>query len=158
MPDPDHAKCLLDLPEPRNGKEQQRIAGLFAYYAQWISRHSDKVKPLIHSTSFPLRDEALSSFQALKKKLAEVSLGVMNEDIPFVVETDTSDIAVSATLNQIARHVAFYSRSLNKSELNLSSVGKEATAIVEAVRKWSHLLTAAPDLGGAQGPPPCSCV
>ena len=37
--------------------------------------------------------------------------------------------------------VAFYSRSLNRSALNLSSVEKEATAIAEAVRKWSHLLT-----------------
>jgi len=69
-----------------------------------------------------------------------VSLGVINEDDPFVVETDASDTAVSATLNQSGRPVAFFSRSLNKSELHMASVEKEATAIVEAVRKWSHLL------------------
>jgi len=69
-----------------------------------------------------------------------VSLGVINEDDPFVVETDASDIAVSATLNQSGRPVAFFSRSLNKRELHMASVEKEATAIVEAVRKWSHLL------------------
>jgi len=49
------------------------------------------VKPLIHNTSFPLKDEALSWFQALKNELAEVSLGVINEDIPFVVEIDASE-------------------------------------------------------------------
>jgi len=114
MPDPDRVKCLLNLPEPRNGKEQQRIAGLFVYYAQWISRYSDEVKRLIHNTSFPLKDEAMSSFQALKKELAEVSLSVINEDIPFAVETDASDIAVSSTFNQNGRSVSFYSRSLNK--------------------------------------------
>jgi len=70
-----------------------------------------------------------------------VSLGVINQDILFVAETDVSHIAVSATLNQNGRPVALYSRSLNKSDLNLSSVEKEATAIVETVRKWSHLLT-----------------
>jgi len=70
-----------------------------------------------------------------------VSLGVINEDIFFIVETDVSHIAVSATLNQTGRPVALYSRSLSKIDLNLSSVEKEATAIVETVRKWSHLLT-----------------
>ena len=35
----------------------------------------------------------------------------------------------------------FYSISLSKCEQAHSSVEKEATAIVEAVRKWSHLLT-----------------
>jgi len=69
-----------------------------------------------------------------------VSLGVINEDDPFVVETDASDTAVSATLNQSGRPIACFSRSLNKSELHMASVEKEATAIVEAVGKWSHLL------------------
>ena len=50
-------------------------------------------------------------------------------------------MAVSATLNQNGKPVAFYSRSLSKCEQAHSSVEKEATAIVEAVRKWSHLLT-----------------
>ena len=59
----------------------------------------------------------------------------------MVVETDASDVAVSATLNQNGKPVAFYSRSLSKCEQAHSSVEKEATAIVEAVRKWSHLLT-----------------
>ena len=49
-------------------------------------------------------------------------------------------MAVSATLNQNGKPVAFYSRSLSKCEQTHSSVKKEATAIVEAVRKWSHLL------------------
>ena len=53
----------------------------------------------------------------------------------FVVETDASNVAVSATLNQNSRPVAFYSRTLNRSELAQSSVEKEATAVIEAVRK-----------------------
>ena len=58
-----------------------------------------------------------------------------------MVETDASDVTISTTLNQNSRPIAFYSRSLNRNELKQSSVKKEATAITEAVRHWSHLLT-----------------
>ena len=68
----------------------------------------------------------------LKSELATVTLGVINEDVPFVVETDASNVALSATLNQNNKPVAFFSRSINKSEVKQSSVEKEAAAIVEA--------------------------
>ena len=71
----------------------------------------------------------MQSFNALKFKLAKVSLRVINENLSFVIETDASDVAVSATLNQNGRLVAFYSRSLSKTELRNSSVEKEALAI-----------------------------
>ena len=140
QPDPKRVKTLQELPPPKNHKEQQRIIGLFADYAQWISQYSDKIKPLITNNVFPLTNEVLASFLRLKSELVNVSLGVIDENAPFVLETDASNVAVSATLNQNGRPVAFYSRSLNKSELAQSSIEKEATAIVEAVRKWSYLL------------------
>ena len=59
----------------------------------------------------------------------------------FQVETDASDHTLSATLNKKRRPVAFFSRTLTGPELKRSSVEKEATAIVEAVRKWKHYLT-----------------
>jgi len=60
----------------------------------------------------------------------------------WTLETDASDNAISATMNQQGDHpVAFFSRMLNKRELHYSSVEKEALAIIEAVRKWAHFLT-----------------
>ena len=139
-PNPERVKALQDLPPPKNTKEQLRVVGLFAYYAQWIERYSDKVKPLVSNTSFPLTENAMHAFEILKSELIDVSLMVINDKFPFVVETDASNVAISATLNQNGRPVAFYSRSLNKSEQTQASVEKEALAIVEAVRKWSHYL------------------
>ena len=118
--------------------------GLFAYYAQWISYYSDKIKPLVINRVFPLKDQALSSFVNLKSELADVTLGVINEKDPLTVETDASDVAISATLNQNNKPVAFWSRSLRRNKLTQSSVEKEAMAIVEAVRKWSHRLSRKP--------------
>ena len=137
QPDPERVKTLQELPSPKNHKEQQRVIGLFAYYAQWIAQYSDKIV----NTIFPLRNEALSSFKNLKSELINVSMGVIDENAVFFVETDASNVAVSATLNQNGKPVAVYSRSLSKSEQTQSSVEKEATEIVEAIRKWNHLPT-----------------
>jgi len=43
-------------------------------------------------------------------------------------------------LNQGGRPAAFMSRSLSGSELHHPAMEKEATAIIEAVRKWNHFL------------------
>ena len=65
-----------------------------------------------------------------------MSLQAVDESLPFVVECDASDMAISATLNQRWRPV-----KVDKStELHYSSVEKEATAIIEVVRNWRHFL------------------
>ena len=76
----------------------------------------------------------------MKQNIASATLKSFGENKTFVVETDTSDVAISASLNQEGKHVAFFSRTLNYSEMRYSSVEKEAYAIVEAVHKWRHLL------------------
>ena len=64
----------------------------------------------------------------------------IDEGIPFVVECDASETTLSSTLNQGSRPVAFMSRTLLGSEMHYPHVEKEATAILETVRKWEHLL------------------
>ena len=64
----------------------------------------------------------------------------IDDNAPFTVECDASEVAISATLNQSGRPVAFFSRTLSKSEAHYPAVEKEALAIIEAIRKWSHLL------------------
>jgi len=74
------------------------------------------------------------------KRLLAATLWVIDEDLLFVVETDASENAISASLNKGKRPVSFFTRMLIKCELRQSSVEKEASAIVEAVRKWTHYL------------------
>ena len=114
---------------------------MFSYHAQWLPKFSEKIKPLINATAFPLPNEVLLALKTLKNDLAIATLSVIDEQLPFVIETDASDNAILASLNQHNRSVAFFSRMLSKSEKHHSSVEKEASAIVEAVRKWSHCLS-----------------
>ena len=131
---------MLGLPLPNNAKSLKRMLGLFAYNAKWGTNYSDKIVRLKSVTSFPLSLEAVKDFKSLKQDIANASLQALDENASFVVECDASDAAVAATLNQAGRAVAFVSRTLRGSERRYPAVEKEATAIVEAIRKWEHLL------------------
>lgn len=140
-PDPERLQPLLELPLPHDMKSLRRVVGLFSYYSQWIVKFSDKIAPLAHSTSFPVSSAAQKAFDDLKKEIANSVVNSIDESLPYTVETDASDVAIAATLNQAGRPVAFFSRMLNQSEKKQSAVEKEAHAIVEAVRKWKHYLS-----------------
>ena len=140
-PDPERLRPLRDLPIPHDSKSLNRCMGLFSYYSQWIPEYSDRIKPITSCKSFPLSQKAIQAFQNLKKMVEEALVGAIDESVPFEVETDASEVALAATLNQNGKPVAFFSRTLQGSELKHASVEKEAQAIIEAVRHWRHFLT-----------------
>ena len=140
-PDPNRLKPLLDLPPPRDMRALKRVMGFFAHYSKWIQGFSKKIKPLSQSKEFPLSMNALKAFQQLKEDVAKSVVVAIDESKTFQVETDASDTAIAATLNQDGRPVAFYNRGLKGLELTQASIEKEALAIVEAVREWRRYLT-----------------
>ena len=140
QPDPERLKPLMDLPSPMDLPSLRRITGMFSYYSKWIRNYSKKIRPLIRNTTFPLPTEVEQTFQDLKKEIASAALTSPDPNVPFVVETDASDYAIGATLNQNGRPVAFFSRTLNPSECGLHPVEKEAYAIVESLETWKHFL------------------
>ena len=140
-PDPERLRPLLELPLPQNSKSLNRCLGLFSYYSQWVPNFSDRIKSITGCTSFPLSSEAEQAFEDLKSIIAKAAVSAIDESVPFEVETDASDVAIAATLNQKGRPVAFFSRTLQGSELKHSAIEKEAQAIVESIRHWRHFLT-----------------
>ena len=141
-PDPERLRALLDMPVPTNDKGLKRMLGFFSYYARWIQNFSQKISPLVNCDRFPLAPDAMRAFELMKQEIANSVVKSIDKSVPFVVETDASDTAIAATLNQSGRPVAFFSRTLRGSELKHASVEKEAMAIIEAVRHWRHYLTA----------------
>ena len=140
-PDPERLRPLPELPLPQNSKSLNRCLGLFSYYSQWVPNFSDRIKPITSCKSFPLSSEAEQAFEDLKSIIAKAAVSAIDESVPFEVETDASDVAIAATLNQKGRPVAFFSRTLQGSELKHSAIEKEAQAIVESIRHWRHFLT-----------------
>ena len=115
-PDLERLQPLLELPVPHDLKSLRRVNGTFSYYAKWISHFLDKIRPLNKVQSFPLPQDAADAFECLKQDLADACLVPTDESTPFAVETDASDFALSATLNQGGRPVVFYSRTLQGSK------------------------------------------
>jgi hypothetical protein len=66
------------------------------------------------------------AFELLKQKLIEAPLlRTPNEQLPYDVVTDASDLGLRAVLLQEGHPVAFESRKLNSAELNYQTTGKE---------------------------------
>ena len=99
-PDPDRLRPLVELPVPNHLKALRRALGLFSYYSQWIQNYSDKIRPLLQSSSFPLTNEAEKAFITLKMEIADSVVSSVDETVPFTVETDASDYVLAAALNQ----------------------------------------------------------
>ena len=132
---------MKELPPPHDGQSLKRVLGLFSHCAQWIPKFFDKISPLVKSKSFPLITDAKNAFELVKSEIEKSFVVAIDEFQPFKLETDASDIALAAVLNQNGKPVKFFSRTLHGSELKNSSIEKEASAIIEAVRHWKHFLT-----------------
>ena len=66
--------------------------------------------------------------------------------MPFILQTDASDVGIGVVLSQRAaddvdRPVAFFSRKLLPREVNFAAVDKECLAIVDGIKHFSVYLT-----------------
>jgi hypothetical protein len=91
---------------------------------------------------FKWTDKAEVAFQELKTKFTEAPiLATFDPAKKIVLETDASDFAIRACLNQPDENgkfkpIAYYSRKLSPAELNYDIHDKELLAIVIAFEQW----------------------
>ena len=140
-PDPESLRPLRDPPVPHDMKSLRRMLELFTYYSQWIYEFSRKIQLFSTVQTFPISQEGETAFQQLKRDSEETVVVAIGELIHFKVETDASDFAIAATLNQAGRPVAFFSRTLHGPEIRHPATEKKAQTIIETVRHWKHYLT-----------------
>ena len=88
------------------------------------------------------------AFKLLKRRFTSAPILVhYDPDLPIVVECDASDFAIGAILSQKVNDkwhpVAFYSRKMNKAEINYEIHDKELLAVTAAFKEWRRYLEGA---------------
>ncbi|XP_020207527.1 uncharacterized protein LOC109792518 [Cajanus cajan] len=105
---PDKCQTIVNMRNPRNVKEVQRLAGRIALLARFLPCMADKSRPIMSSlkqaSKFQWTEECKSSFQNFKTMLtAPPLLAKPNPQLEMIGYISISDKAISTVLVQEQR-------------------------------------------------------
>ncbi len=136
---------ILKMPPPKDRKQMQSLYGMFSYYRRFLKNFASISAPLSSLLStrrdFEWTPEAQGALEELKKLLVDGAvLAAVDEDLPFLVDTDASAYGVGAVLSQEQngeeRPIYFYSRLLKDAETRYSTTEREGLALVVGLKKF----------------------
>ena len=148
-------EAIAEAEPPKTVKQLRSFLGMAGYYRRFIKDFGSIAAPLFSATSSESKfiewtPEMEEAFEVLKIRLTSTDnvLILPNFDKPFIVETDASDFGIGSALLQetdtIERPVAYFSKHLNKAEMNYSAREKEMLAIVRSLEHFSLYLYGKP--------------
>lgn len=128
-PDPDRVKAIIDLKEPRNKLELQRVLGMLNYLRRFVPKFSDKTASLRELLKLNVEWQWLElhtkAFIHLKNLISNAPvLGIFDSNKPITIQADNSKDGLGCLL-QNGQPVAFSSRSLTEAEKNYAQIEKE---------------------------------
>lgn len=159
----DRITSISEWPEPASVKEVQVFLGFANFYRRFIEGYSRIVHPitnLLKTTQnatkpggFKWTQECQEAFDNLKRTFTTAPILVhFDPEKPIRVETDASGFAIAGILSQPKEWptadgatpewhpVAFYSRKMDKAELNYETHDQELLAIIKSFEQWRHYL------------------
>ena len=148
-PDPGKVESVRTYPVPTNLKQVRSFLGLANYYRRFIPKFAHICHPLTQLTRknqpFTWTSECQDAFDLLKQKLISAPiLGYPDFSLEFILHVDASNFALGMVLSQIQNGrkivIAYASRTLNRSEQNLSATEREALACVDGIKYFQHYL------------------
>ena len=157
--DPEKVAAVERWPRPETLKQLRSFMGFASYYRRYVSRFTAIASPLNalittccrdikgkrrSSASFQLasrwNEKCEEAFSAIKLELTSAPvLGFADYRLPFIVETDASELGLGAVLSKIqegkTRIIAYASRGLHKSEKNKSNYSSKKLELLAL--KWA---------------------
>ncbi|XP_068462183.1 uncharacterized mitochondrial protein AtMg00860-like [Phaseolus vulgaris] len=138
-PDPDKIKVIILWPKPTSLTTLRAFLGITGFYRKFIRGYATLASPLtelLKSSTFTWNTNAEEAFTKSKNILTIAPvLSLPNFSIPFVVETDDSNIAIGVVLSQEGHPIAFFNKKLYPKMQASSAYVKEMLVITEAVKK-----------------------
>jgi len=107
---PDEIKSVRNYPTPKNVKDVRAYLGLASFYRRLIQDFAPVANPLTELTKkdrpFIWSLSQQKAFENIKDKLCTAPvLAYRNFDLPFILTTDASKVAVAAVLSQVQNGV-----------------------------------------------------
>jgi len=118
--------------------------GLSGYYRRFIRGYASITAPLtklLKKDAFHWSAEAEQAFKKLKEVVTTTHvLALPDFNLPFISETDASNIGIGAVLSQNKHPIAFFSKKMSPTMQRHSAYTRELFAITEAIAKFRHYL------------------
>lgn len=149
-PNPEKIRVIKNFPIPKTAKEIMSFLGILGYYRKFIRDFARITKPLTRqlkkdNKEIKHTEEFVKAFELCKTLLTDSNL-LQYPDFTkqFLLTTDASAFAIGGVLSQGPvgqdKPIAYFSRTLQKAEINYSTIEKELLAIVEAVKHFRPYL------------------
>jgi transposase InsO family protein len=136
---PEKVTAVRNYPVPKTVKDVRAFVGLGSFYRRLVPKFAEIAKPLTELTRkdrpFEWGPRQQKAFDDLKDRLCTTPvLAYPNFDLPFILTTDASSVAVAAILSQVQdgeeRPIAYGSRQLSTTEQAYSASEAEMLALV----------------------------
>lgn len=140
--------AIQQFPVPRNKRAIARFVGMINYFRKYIPNFAQLAAPINQlrrkGVKFSWGESQQAAFDGLKKALSTAPvLGIPDFNLPFIVQTDASNVGVAAVLLQEQgerRPLAYASRALSVAEAKYSVYELEALAVLFALEKFKFYL------------------
>lgn len=143
-------KVIEEWKDPWKIKELQAFLGFVNFYRCFVKDFSFITKPLTRLTGKDIPwawgEEEKRAFNQLKMGITKDPVLVHpNRQLPYILETDTSSVAIGAILSQKQSDghlhpIAYMSQSFSKEQNNYDTRNKELLAITTAFEHWQLFL------------------
>jgi len=143
-PDLKKIQTMVNWPRPSSTTKLREFLGLTGFYRRFIKTYASIAGPLnalLCKDQFHWNYEAQNAFEHLKTLMTQVSiLATPDFNLPFILETDASGIAMGVVLLQQLHPIAYYNKPFCPRLQKASMYVRELHAITAAIRKWCHYL------------------
>ncbi len=149
--DPDKVKEVQDWVPPTDVTGVRSFLGLCNYYRKFVKSYAEIAAPLTNLTRkgvpFHWSSDCQAAFDLLKKRLTEAPILAYPSSDPndeFILDTDSSDVAMGAVLSQVQngveRVICYGSKTLSKSQRCYCATYKELLALVTFMKYYRHYI------------------